>query len=47
MYISEFVCGIIATLGAELLALVVYALKIQNDKRKENTEECRKQKKDN
>ena len=47
MYISEFVCGIIATLGIEFLALVVYALKIQNDKRKENTEECQNKKKDN
>lgn len=47
MYISEFVCGIIATLSVEFLALLVYALKIQNDKRKENTEECQKNKKGN
>lgn len=47
MYISEFVCGIIATLGIEFLALVVYVLKIQKDKRKENTEECQNEKKDN
>mgnify|MGYP000053251118 CR=1 FL=1 len=47
MYINEFVCGIIATLGIEFLGLVVYALKIQKDKGKENTEECQNKKKDN
>ena len=26
MYISEFVCGILATIGTEILLLIVYAI---------------------
>lgn len=29
MYVSEFICGIIATLGVELTALIIYTFRAQ------------------
>lgn len=39
MYISEFICGIIATLGVELAALIIYVFKTQRDEKDEKKEE--------
>lgn len=45
MYISEFVCGIIATLGVELVALIIYTFKTQKDEKKEEQENAKKNRK--
>lgn len=34
MYISQFWCGVLATIGFEFLAIVVYAIKLEIDKNK-------------
>ncbi len=34
MYISQFWCGVIATIGVELLGIIVYAIKQEMNKKK-------------
>lgn len=43
MYVSEFICGIIATLGVELTALIIYTFRAQKDGKDEKDEKKEEQ----
>lgn len=34
MYINPFWCGVLATIGIEVVAIIVYAIKLEIDKKK-------------
>lgn len=34
MYINMFWCGVLATIGIEIAAIIVYAIKLEIDKKK-------------
>lgn len=34
MYINPFWCGVLATIGVEIVAIIVYAIKLEIDKKK-------------